>query len=211
MSERDLMIDGVALSILNEPIAQREDNRVEKLAALIQEQQSPRGGLGLPRLLDERRIQYGIPDSAFDRAAVYDRVYLYQVATNIDAKESAFKGSKIILTETAKKKERDTVPTAVIVGAGPIALDHLRSHGMQLGDLVEFVVSAPYFVRFDIIQGVQFHLIVVKSGDITGDFDLQARIRAREVSVAWDAESQSHLVRYYGENHKPLNGERYDD
>lgn len=181
---------------------------LQKTAA-IQSRQAPRGGLGLPELLDDRRLEYGITDAAFERQAVFDRVFLFQV--NNKVKDSRYEGSKIVLPASVQRREQNTTPQAIIVSAGPRALDSLRSHGMGLGDMVEFVVSAPYHIRYDMIEGEPKHLIVVTVGDLVSSFDLAARIRDRKVSVTWDAEAQQHLVRYDGESHVPSNPWRAED
>jgi hypothetical protein len=189
-------------------MSERDLEVSKRKSALIESRMSPGGGLGLPKLLDERRREYGITDKAFEVQAVYDRVFLYQIT---QLKGSRHEGSLIELTETAKKRENNTAPTAIVVSAGPIALDAMRSHGFGLGSIVTFVVSSPFHVRYDMIEGDPRHLIIVTAGDIVGCADLAMAMRNREASVAWSEEENCHVVRANGVNHKPLNGWRAED
>lgn len=196
------------VTALNMGMSQRDLEVAKRKSALIESRMAPRGGLGLPDLLDERRREYGITDKAFEDQAVFDRVFLFQVT---QLKGSKHEGSLIELPDVVKQRERNTAPVAIVVSAGPIALDSLRSHGIDLGHIVTFVVSSPFHVRYDMIEGDPQHLIIVTAGDIVSSKDLATAIRNREVSVAWNEEENCHMVRASGVNHKPKNGWRAED
>jgi hypothetical protein len=179
----------------------REIEKALKRTLIKRERMSPKGGLGLPALLDERRLEYDITDKAWDSQASFDRVYLYQIT---QIKDNRYAGSKIILADTTQARERNTAPRAIIVSAGLTALDQLRSHGIDLGHIVYFVVSAPYHVRYDVIEGKDEHLIIVNAGDICGSEDLANKIRDREAAVSWSDENNQHVLRIDGENRVPM-------
>lgn len=140
---------------------------------------TPAGLLGLPRLLDERRIQYGIPDGAFAQEAMFDRILVFQIP---DRKQGTYEeGGLIEMPDTVKAANLYRAPVGIIVSCGLRALDAFVSNGGQLGDKVQFVKNAPYFVRCDTILGKDFNLVVLTDGEIVGNFDLSERLRARKL------------------------------
>lgn len=140
---------------------------------------SPAGLLGLPRLLDERRMQYGIPDGAFSQEAMFDRILVFQVP---DRETGTYeKGGLIEMPDTVKAANLYRAPVGIVISCGLSALDSLVSNGGQLGDKVQFVKNAPYFVRCDTIAGKDFNLVVLTAGEIVGNFDLSERLRTRKL------------------------------
>jgi hypothetical protein len=53
--------------------------RAERRALTIQKHMSLPGALGLPEKLDQRRLQYGIPDEAFAIQATFKRIFVKQI------------------------------------------------------------------------------------------------------------------------------------
>lgn len=152
---------------------------VRDLGKELLRRMTPAGLLGLPKLLDERRIQYGIPDGAFAQEAMFDRILIWQVP---DRKQETFEeGGKIIMTEKQQAENRYRAPVGVVVSCGLSALDSFVSNGGQLGDKVQFVKNAPYFIRCDTIGGRDMNLIVLTAGEIVGNFDLSERLRSRKL------------------------------
>src|SRR5688500_8982884 len=84
---------------------------------------APPGSLGLPPLLEEKRLRYEIPDACFKWHASYDRCFAYQVP----AEKENFHGTSIIAPETTRDYEARVTPKMVLVSAGLKALDNLRS------------------------------------------------------------------------------------
>lgn len=140
---------------------------------------TPEGLLGLPRHLDARRLEFAIPDGAFEQEAMYDRILIWQVP---ERKSETFEeGGKILMTENTKAANLYRAPIGIIVSAGLKALDSLVSNGAQLGDKVLFVKSAPYFVRCDTVAGKDYNLVVLTDGEIVSNFDLAKRIKERRL------------------------------
>lgn len=156
----------------------RDREIAERRSAMIRKRMSAPGALGLPKLLDERRNEYGITDAAFDRQAVFDRVFVWQIAMQ---KGDKYSGSEIFMPETTQQKEKNKAPQGIIISAGLTALDHLNSHGIGLGHKVLFAHAAPYHIRYDVIDGQDHHLIILLAGDIIGSEDLASNLKNRSV------------------------------
>lgn len=141
----------------------------------VRQNQKP-GVFGLPPLLEERRLEYGIPDGAFKMQAVYNRILLWQIP---DDDSETYKGTSIIMTSRAQERERDIAPRGIIISAGLSALDYLRSNGMDLGHIVSFVRLSPYEWRCDIVStGIPQECKILQAGDIIGSEDLAANLRS---------------------------------
>lgn len=171
-------LGGVAIAQLDSAQLKARDREIaERRSAIIRGKMSPPGALGLPKLLDERRQEYGITDKAFENHPIFDRVYLWQIPMQ---KGDKYEGSSIFMPESTKQKEKNKAPCGIIVSAGLKALDQLRSHGVDVGHRVFFCHTAPYHIRYDIVDGQEFHLIVLLAGDIIGSDDLASNLKKRQ-------------------------------
>ena|SRR6187399_298842 len=172
--------NGVALPQVDSSILDaREREQAERRSAVMRKRMSPPGALGLPKLLDERRLEFGITDGAFSRQAVFDRVFLWQIPMQ---KGDKFESDSLIhMPESVQQREKARAPQGIIVSAGLRALDQLRSHGIDLGHKILFCHAAPYHIRYDSVLGLEQHLIIVLAGDIIGSEDLATNLRTREV------------------------------
>jgi len=172
--------NGVALPQVDSSILDaREREQAERRSAVMRKRMSPPGTLGLPKLLDERRLEFGITDGAFSRQAVFDRVFLWQIPMQ---KGDKFESDSLIhMPESVQQREKARAPQGIIVSAGLKALDQLRSHGIDVGHKILFCHAAPYHIRYDSVLGLEQHLIIVLAGDIIGSEDLATNLRTREV------------------------------
>lgn len=135
----------------------------------------------LPPALERRRIEHYIPDQAWDIQPAVDVVHVWQIGR---PRETASDGGMIVLTEQARDASRYESPRGIIVTAGLLALDHLRSHGMDLGDIAYLLRMSPYRLPMDLIgHRDQGGLLVLHSGDIKGSEDTMQRIRRGELRV----------------------------
>jgi hypothetical protein len=162
-------------------LAPRDREIAERKAKAIASRTTPKGLLGLPKLLDDRRLEYGITDAAFKRHATFDRVFVWQIP--MQAGDTFEDGGLIHMAGTTKDRERATAPHGIIISAGLKALDELVSNGMDLGHRVLFCHSAPYFVRYDTVLGQHQHLVILRAGDIIGSEDLATNLKARKVRI----------------------------
>lgn len=137
----------------------------------LRERMSPKGKLKLPPLLERRRWELGIPDGAFARQAVFDRVYIHQFDSNFG--EAYVKGGLIIRPPTAQKRQKEECPTGVLLSAGLSAMDSLYSEGIGLGHVVNFTKLAVYRLPVDDVAGMEVNVIVLPVGAICGSHDLE--------------------------------------
>lgn len=158
----------------------RPETKEETRLRLLAKHMAPKGSLGLPPLLDERRIEFGITNGAFTRQATFDRMLIWQIPMQ---KGEKFNDSSLFMPESTQMRERNKAPHGIIVSAGLKALDILISNGMGLGHKVLFAATAPYHVRYDVIEGREFHLIILVAGDIFGSEDLATNLRTRKVRI----------------------------
>lgn len=157
-------------------IARREVEQSER----IRRRMSPPGFLGLPPLLEERRLQYGIVDGAFSTQVVFERVYVWQIPR---VETETYEGTGIIAPQSTRQRLQREASRGILVGAGLRALDALRSNGIELGHIVQMIRNAPWRIQVDSVGGQDFHVIVLSAGDVLGSEDLAADLRAGRVSI----------------------------
>jgi hypothetical protein len=139
----------------------------QRISPLVRKRQSPKGSLNLPEKLDERRLKYAIPDGAFHFKAMFDRITCFQL---IDRHHDGakFGDTMIWMPESSQTKAKNEAPRALLLDAGAQAMDVLASNGMALGDIIYFWRLAPYRIVIDVIGGHDFHVILLRCGDILG-------------------------------------------
>jgi len=153
----------------------------ERMAQTVRERQAKPGSLGLPKLLDERRIQYAIPDGFFREQACFDRVFLFQV--RLSGRETFVDDGKIVLSQMGKQRELESAPYGILVSAGLPALDQLRSNGIDLGHIVGFIREAPWRKPVDVVDGVEYYNMLLTVGDITGSIDLASALVSGQCAI----------------------------
>ncbi len=185
MTEANGSASGV-LEALNE-LKQAEAARDKRLAIAKRLEDewkkyvAPAGALkGLPPLLEKRRLEYQIPDAAFGRACMFDKILLFQIPM---WEQETFGDTRIIMSEEGAKREEESAPRGIIVSAGLQALDVLHSHGSGLGHKVLYVHMSPWRVPFMMISGHELHLIPLRVGDLVADEDTGAALLSGELGV----------------------------
>lgn len=173
------------------------DKVVAKRVSRIAAKMSPPGALGLPLLIEQRRLRYGIVDSCFAVQAAYDRILVFQIEPEW-AQGETYGSGPIVMTETARRRSKEEAPRGVIVSAGLKALDNLSSNGMTLGHIVHFLRLHPWRLPVDLIDGIPEHLIILRDGDIVGSEDLAASLHAKQSHIIFDVETQEHLLLSHG-------------
>lgn len=158
----------------------------EAIAGKLQASLKPEGYYNLPWLLEKRRMEYYIPNGAFEQFPAFDKVYVWQVTTKERNTYSA--GGKILMPEARIAYERNTAPRGVIVSAGLAALDSLRSSGFDLGHMIRFKKFSPFIQEVDEIDGHPLSVMVIRDGDIVASEDLARSYHAKEISVVNVAE-----------------------
>lgn len=180
MSESLVNASGVAVPQVNSGMLEERDRSIaERRSEIMRKRMSPPGALKLPKLLDERRLEYGVTDRAFDWHASFDRVYIWQIPMQ---KGDKFESDSLIhMPESVQHREKAKAPQGIIISAGLTAMDQLYSHGITLGHKVLFCHAAPYHIRYDTVLGLEQHLIVLLAGDIIGSEDLATNLKSRNV------------------------------
>jgi hypothetical protein len=176
----------------------RELEQIRRKEARIQSLMSAPGELHLSPLLESRRLEWRIPDGAFNLAPIYDRVYVYQIPTYIRGKKG-----NIALPETKKKGELRQNPRGILVAAGLLALDAIRSNGMDLGHIIRHTHVNPWRLVIDYADGEEFELQVMTAGNLTGSEDLADVIRSGAMRIERDANGKHRYVDQEGNEWDP--------
>lgn len=154
-------------------VSQEELEEQRKLALM-----SPYGTLGLPKLLDERRIEYLIVDAMFESACVYDRVHIYQIPPKhiVERQRKARRDKTTIAFSMGMNEyEQDRAHRGIIIGSGPSGLDYMAAHGMALGHIVNFALFSP--LRHYPSELENESIVLIHAGQITSSEDTQAWLR----------------------------------
>ena len=170
-----------------------DEDRVEKLAKLerlrdaVEKSLAPAGSLGLPKLLDEKRLKYGITNGAFKVQPAFDRVLIKQLAFD---DSDTYGGGLIVKTDHTKKRETNETPRGIIISAGLEAMDFLHGHGMAVGHTVRFIKQLAWMMPVDTINNVDMFVTPLIVGDIVASEDLaealskgECRIEPREIEM----------------------------
>jgi hypothetical protein len=142
---------------------------------------SPAGALNLPKLLDARRLEWGIIDAAFERQAAFERILIWQIP---EQKGETFgEGSRILMSDQSKARLKNEAPRGIVISAGLRALDSLRSNGIDLGHIVNFIQAAPWRIFVDYMIGYRPAVLMMNAGDIIGSEDLATILRKGDLRV----------------------------
>lgn len=165
---------------MNDLLVTAREESERALQREIEANFSAPGTLGLPPLLEAKRIKHAIPDSAWDAAAVFNKICVWQIA--VDSSDT-YGGGLIAKTEVQKKRELTDAPRGVIVSAGLQALDELRSHGVDIGHTVFFTHLAPFRKRLPPIAGREPSLVILHAGDVFCSEELAQSLKSRKARI----------------------------
>lgn len=172
-------------------IAKRKE--IEELNAEFLKRISQRGELNLPPLLDQRRLEWGIIDAAFSRQAAFDRIHIWQIP---EQKTETFGAeSKIVMPDQSRDRLKNEAPRGILISAGLKALDALRSNGIDLGHIVNFIQAAPWRLFVDYVAGHRIPVLVMNAGDITSSEDTARMLRAKDIGVARRSDQHVYMSR----------------
>lgn len=185
----------------DDPMARQWKENMEEEDRKVQRFMSPKGVLGLPPLLDERRLEYGIPDGAFLCQAFAERVRIWQVAQYTEK----YGDTSIVMPDIVKSRERHSCNLGILLSAGPGSMDCLHTQGIELGHIVEFVKMQPWRSRVQTIAGHEHHVMIMNAGDILGSLDLARNIRKGTTRIYWHLEDLEHKVETIEGTYRPKN------
>lgn len=153
-----------------------------------------------PPLLEERRVEHGVPDACFDARPSFDNVLIYQLP-----KFAARIGS-IHMPDATKQALEESAPHGIIIGAGLRALDSLLSHGIDLGHIVTYVTLSPWRTIACHIEGEPVVVLHALDIHIRASEDLEQAYRAGKVSITKKKNEAGFWRHYYqDENGEPWN------
>jgi len=149
---------------------------------------SPPGALGLPPLLDEKRLRYRMIDDVFKRQPLFDYVYVWQLPeTELD-----FGEEHILVPDEVKNRIAKSMPRGVIVAAGLGALDVLRSNCIELGHTVTFMRFSPWMLPIGVVGSTPVTLLPLKVSALRDSEELGAAFASGDVKVCFDEEEGLH-------------------
>ncbi len=165
-----------------------QENRLVKrqliarqIADKLEQSLAPRGTYRIPKILDERRFEYGIPNGCFEHYPLFDKVYLWQI--NMTERDTYSEGGAILKPEARIAYDRATAPRGVVVSAGLAALDALRSSGADIGHIVRFKKYAPFIQEVQEIDGHTLSVFTLRDGDMVSSEDLAREIHSGVVRI----------------------------
>jgi hypothetical protein len=153
----------------------------DRLAEALEKHQKPAGSFAIPEKLDKRRLEYGIPNGAFQILPAFDRVFVHQIPED----ESRFYGDSefLIKPEHVLTVERNNTPRGILVAAGLQARDALESSGIQVGDIIKFQKLAPFNMTVDTVAGTPMQVMVIRDGDVVGSEDAAEKLNSGSHSI----------------------------
>jgi len=180
----------------------------DRIVRAVQQKMSPPGALGLPPLLDERRLEYLVPDVAFKVQPCFDRVFVAQALHHSEEGEHFVEGGLIVKPQTSQSRSARELPRGLLVSAGIIALDALRSHGIDLGHMVSFTNQMPWQLPLgrvgDAENSMEFSLLQMRAGDISGSEETRKLMLAGRLQVVAHAREDGVVEHRYELDGKPL-------
>ena len=162
----------------------RADQKLIEDQRRLQERQSPPGTFKIPPLLEQRRLSHVIPDGAFKRAPIWDWCFLWQIARKDISDGDTYGSTSIVMSANTRDYKRNESPRAVLVAAGPMALDTLSSHGIHVGDVVFMIRNAPWAIEVDELDGRPLYMYCLRDADLVAGEDLQKRIDQGILKIA---------------------------
>ena len=145
----------------------------------------PNLDLVMPPLLKKRIKEFHIPPAPGQ--ANFDEVLVFQIPDGEKGGETFGKESRILKPQTKKDSDEKRCPRGVIVSAGLGAMDKLRDHGMQIGEMVRF--SPHVYTRFELdhdAQGLEQYMPFMTVGDIKVSEDIPARLVSGELELVYE-------------------------
>lgn len=173
--------------LANLAAAHREEQRklflvAEAIEKKLTESLKPLGHFNIPELLDKRRLEYLIPNGAFESQPGFDRVYIWQISTV--ERNTYSEGGKIIMPDQVQAAKRNTAPRGVLVSAGLQAMDAIYSTGWEIGHIVRFKCLAPFIQPVEEIDGHTLTVMVVRDGDLISSEDQAAQLHSKQGSIS---------------------------
>jgi len=168
----------------SDPIRRAAYQKAKEESDKILANMSKPGKLGLPPLLEERRLECGIIDEAFEKQALFDRVIVYQHDRHQG--NTYINGGVIEQPDGWHDGRLQQSPRGIIISAGVQALDVMRTNGMLLGDYVWVAQNVLRKIPIGRDAGLkEIRVLLCRIGDIALDEDLYHRLKDGDVKLTW--------------------------
>lgn len=172
------------------------ERRKDMLEAIMERLAKPGTIPGLTALLEHRRLDFGIPDGAFETSqALFERVNIWPIALPSDVKDT-FGDTRIVKTAGTQKVEEQDTSRGVIISAGAKALDILNSNGVDIGQIIYFTRLAIYGITVDWVGGKPKRIKMLNVGEVTDAEDVLFAMRAGR--VRYGGEPHRHVLEAVG-------------
>jgi hypothetical protein len=153
-----------------------------KIESKLRKSLKPLGHYNIPEILDKRRLEYLIPNGAFESYPGFDKCYIWQISLE-GARDTYSEGGKILMPDAVKSYKKNTAPRGILVSAGLQAMDSLYSTGFKIGDIVRFKKFSPFIMPVGEIDGHELAVMVVRDGDIEASEDLANQLNQRHFAI----------------------------
>jgi len=153
----------------------------ESIERQLKESLKPSGYYNISELLDSRRLEYLIPNGAFEVYPAFDKVLIWQIS--FKESNTYAKGGMIVMPDNIIAAKRNVAPRGIIISAGLKAMDALYSTGIELGHIVRFKKMAPFCMPVEEIDGHELTVMEVRDGDIAASEDLATQIHSKRAKI----------------------------
>jgi hypothetical protein len=154
-------------------------NRIE---SKLRKSLKPLGHYNIPEVLDKRRLEYLIPNGAFESYPGFDKCYIWQISLE-GSRDTYSEGGKILMPEAVKSYKKNTAPRGILVSAGLQAMDSLYSTGFAIGHIVRFKKFSPFIMPVGEIDGHELAVMVVRDGDIEASEDTASWLNSKSHTI----------------------------
>lgn len=127
----------------------------------------------------------------------FDRCLVLQIPEET-AKET-YGDTSILMPEAVRSNHERGACRGVLLAAGAAALDHLRSHNIEVGDVVWFSKLAPWRHVVGYRDAKEQELMFLRSADIAGSEQAMERYESGAAVVEWDDAAREHVWKRGGE------------
>ncbi len=178
----------------SDPMAQRLADDYRREMEHRMEHVSPLGTMNLPALLDERRVGHAVPDSAFRLGPLFDQVVLWPLeeADLGDGKIS----EHLFAAPSSRSNDELKSPRCLILDAGVLAIDQLRSNGADIGHIVYIIHLNPWWIPCGRSKrGKDWYVRLVTADRVVGSEDFAREKREGKVRIVEDAQGRACIER----------------
>lgn len=120
----------------------------------------------------------------------FDRVLVFQLADAVSDKVG--EGSLLYKPPGTKARQEKEECRGVLLAAGAAAMDHLRAHGMEVGDVVWFSRLAIWRHVAGTVDGKDIEMMFLRSADLAGSEGHLQRVLAGEAKMVREKDDGLH-------------------